>query len=101
MANLVNSGGEAKMVIAEGYVGLNGQQECKKRKKIVDGDLIEFNGEYLFIVYAPDQQSDTQQAPTSQDPTPPSNTAQPAAKASAKKSSPNTNKKTGRGAIKF
>lgn len=42
---LVATGGEAKMVIAEGMVSLNGEVETQKRKKIVSGDIIEFNGE--------------------------------------------------------
>lgn len=43
--NLVASGGEAKFVIAEGLVKVNGQLETRKRKKMVAGDIIEFNGE--------------------------------------------------------
>ncbi len=46
---LVASGGEAKAAISEGYVRLNGAVETRKRKKIVAGDLIEFNGERLTI----------------------------------------------------
>jgi RimJ/RimL family protein N-acetyltransferase/ribosome-associated protein YbcJ (S4-like RNA binding protein) len=40
--NLVNSGGEAKHMIAQGDVRVNGQIETRKRKKIVAGDRIEF-----------------------------------------------------------
>lgn len=40
--NLVGSGGEAKFVISEGMVLLNGEVETRKRKKIVSGDLVEF-----------------------------------------------------------
>lgn len=46
---LVNSGGEAKAAIAEGHVQLNGAVETRKRKKIVSGDCIEFNGERMQI----------------------------------------------------
>ncbi len=46
---LVASGGEAKTVVAEGLVMLNGNIETQKRKKIVSGDKIEFNGEKLLI----------------------------------------------------
>ncbi|MBL0715989.1 MAG: RNA-binding S4 domain-containing protein [Desulfosarcina sp.] len=42
--NLVQSGGEAKYVIAQGRVRVNGELETRKRKKIVSGDLIEFAG---------------------------------------------------------
>ena len=39
---LVQSGAEAKQVIAEGLVAVNGEQETRKRRKIVNGDNIEF-----------------------------------------------------------
>ena len=42
---ILPSGGEAKHVIAEGLVSLNGVTETRKRKKVVNGDVIEFNGE--------------------------------------------------------
>ncbi len=37
---MVNSGGQAKSVIEEGLVTLNGKVETQKRKKIVSGDVI-------------------------------------------------------------
>ncbi len=40
--NLVNSGGEAKHVISEGRVVVNGTVETRKRKKIYSGDIVEF-----------------------------------------------------------
>jgi len=43
------SGGEAKSVIAEGMVLVNGEIETRKRKKIVGGDTIEFNNETIQI----------------------------------------------------
>ncbi|MDH5572442.1 MAG: RNA-binding S4 domain-containing protein [Gammaproteobacteria bacterium] len=46
---MVDSGGEAKAVIADGLVLLNGQVETRKRKKIVSGDVIEFGGEKILI----------------------------------------------------
>lgn len=48
--NLTESGGEAKFVISEGLVKVNGEVETRKRKKIFDGDLIEFNGTVLKMV---------------------------------------------------
>ena len=47
---LVGSGAEAKAVVAEGQVKVNGDVETRKRKKILDGDLIEFGKEKLRIV---------------------------------------------------
>ena len=39
--DLVDSGAQAKMLIAEGYVKKNAQVELRKRAKIVQGDTIE------------------------------------------------------------
>jgi ribosome-associated protein len=40
--NMVDSGGEAKHVIFEGQVKVNGKVETRKRKKIFSGDVVEF-----------------------------------------------------------
>lgn len=50
VANLVAGGGEAKIVISEGYVLLNGEVEYQKRKKIYHEDVIEFNGDLLQVI---------------------------------------------------
>jgi len=47
--NMVSSGGEAKHVIAEGLVLVNGHVETQKRKKILSGDVIEFGNEKIRI----------------------------------------------------
>jgi len=47
---LVASGGEAKAVIADGLVKMNGAIETKKRKKVVSGDTIEFDGIKLKVL---------------------------------------------------
>ena len=47
---LVGSGGEAKSVIDDGLVLVNGKVETRKRNKIVGGDTIEFAGEKIRIV---------------------------------------------------
>lgn len=39
--DLVDSGAEAKMIIADGHVRRNGDIELRKRAKIVRGDVIE------------------------------------------------------------
>ena len=46
---MVSSGGEAKSVIAEGQVLVNGKVETRKRKQITSGDIIEF-GENKFRI---------------------------------------------------
>ncbi len=47
---MASSGGEAKAVIAEGQVLVNGTIETQKRKKIVAGDSIEFRNEKIHIL---------------------------------------------------
>jgi ribosome-associated protein len=49
LANIVESGGEAKAVIADGLVLLNGVIETQKRKKILVGDIVEFEGEKISV----------------------------------------------------
>lgn len=49
---LVGSGAEAKAVVAEGQVLLNGVVETQKRKKILANDVIEFASEQIRIVLA-------------------------------------------------
>ncbi|MEP5569441.1 MAG: RNA-binding S4 domain-containing protein [Halioglobus sp.] len=49
---LVASGGEAKSVISEGLVAVNGNTETRKRRKIVAGDTIEFSQEALLVALA-------------------------------------------------
>ena len=46
---MVPSGGEAKLVVGEGLVKVNGKVETRKRKKIVSGDTIEFSGDKIKI----------------------------------------------------
>jgi ribosome-associated protein len=50
IANLVGGGGEAKIVISEGYVLLNGEVEYQKRKKVYHEDVVEFNGEVVQLI---------------------------------------------------
>jgi len=47
--SMVASGGEAKFVIAEGMVVVNGKIETRKRKKIGAGDIIEFGNDKVVI----------------------------------------------------
>jgi ribosome-associated protein len=42
LESLVASGGEAKYVISDGQVIVNGKVETRKRKKIFSGDVVEF-----------------------------------------------------------
>jgi len=47
---LVSSGAEAKNVIAEGLVLVNGEEETRKRKKMLAGDIIQFADQLYRLV---------------------------------------------------
>ena len=49
-AGLVESGVEAKIVIQEGEVMVNGETEFQRGKKLYDGDIVSFRGEEIRIV---------------------------------------------------
>ena len=49
-AGLVGSGVEAKMVIQDGLVYVNGEIEYQRGKKLYDGDIVKFNNETIKIV---------------------------------------------------
>lgn len=44
LAGLVSSGVEAKVVIQEGQVRVNGRPETQRGKKLAPGDEVEWNG---------------------------------------------------------
>ena len=48
--NMAASGGEAKYMISEGMVQVNGEVETRKRRKAVAGDVVEYNGERIMVV---------------------------------------------------
>lgn len=48
-AGLVESGVDAKFVIQDGLVKVNGQVEFQRGKKLYDGDEVTFDGETIRI----------------------------------------------------
>jgi ribosome-associated protein len=48
-AGMVGSGTDAKFVIQEGLVKVNGEVEVQRGKKLYDGDLVSYNGETIQI----------------------------------------------------
>ena len=46
---LVTTGGEAKLLIGDGQVKVNGEIETRRRRKMMAGDVIEFRGDRLQL----------------------------------------------------
>jgi ribosome-associated protein len=49
-ANLVQTGGEAQIVVEQGEVSYNGQVDYRKRLKVKQGDIVEFRGQQIKVV---------------------------------------------------
>lgn len=49
-AGLVDSGVEAKMVIQDGLVEVNGEVEVQRGKKLHGGEIVSYHGETVKIV---------------------------------------------------
>lgn len=50
-SSLVGSGGEAKFVIQENMVSVNGETCTQRGKKIFNGDIVEFNGQKIKVIH--------------------------------------------------
>lgn len=48
-AGLVESGVDAKFAIQDGLVKVNGKVETQRGKKLIVGDLVEFDGQIIKI----------------------------------------------------
>ncbi|HPX62280.1 MAG TPA: RNA-binding S4 domain-containing protein [Deltaproteobacteria bacterium] len=48
-ANLVCSGGEAKLLIGDGQVCVNGQTELRRGRKLYPGDRVSMGGHQLEV----------------------------------------------------
>ena len=47
---LVDTGGEAQIVVSEGEVKYNGEVDYRKRLKVRKGDVVEFRGNKIKMV---------------------------------------------------
>jgi len=102
--DLVEGGGQAKNLIAEGYVGVNHEICTIKRKKLYSGDVLEFDGELFQLSLSEDAtpvQKPIEQAPVE----PKQNTSaaenQPAKSKRKRTKKPKVDEKTGRRPISF
>ncbi len=48
--NLVQTGGEAQIVVTEGEVKYNGQVDYRKRLKVRKGDVVEFGNNKIMVI---------------------------------------------------
>ena len=49
LAGIVSSGIEAKILIADGLVSVNGETETRRGKKLRDGDTVSVRGETFTV----------------------------------------------------
>lgn len=49
-AGIVSSGIDAKMLIQDGQVTVNGEVETRRGRKLYDGDVFEFEGDEVRVV---------------------------------------------------
>lgn len=47
--NIVQSGGEAQIVVEAGLVKYNGEVDLRKRLKVRHGDVVEFKGQKIKV----------------------------------------------------
>lgn len=50
LSQCVQSGGEAKVLIQAGEVRVNGEVETRRRRKLVPGDRVHFQGEEIHVL---------------------------------------------------
>ena len=49
-AHMVMNGAEAKEIVQEGLVKVNGEIDTRRGRKLVDGDVVEYDGQQVKIV---------------------------------------------------
>ena len=49
---LTTTGGEAKLLIGDGQVTVNGDVETRRRRKMLSGDIIGFRGKEILLTLA-------------------------------------------------
>ncbi|WP_166820463.1 RNA-binding S4 domain-containing protein [Thalassoroseus pseudoceratinae] len=50
LAGIVGTGGQAKLLIQDGQVMVNGEIETRRRRQLRPGDIMEFDGEEFHVV---------------------------------------------------
>ena len=52
LGNLVSSGGEAKVLIQDGKVSVNGEACLQRGRKLRPGDVVRYGGRVCTVAYA-------------------------------------------------
>lgn len=50
LANLVDSGSDAKFLLAEGELSVNGEVETRRGRQLRNGDIVEYDGIEVRVV---------------------------------------------------
>ena len=50
IAGVIDSGGQARFLLEDGIVFLNGNQETAKRRQLRDGDVVEVKGKGVWRI---------------------------------------------------
>lgn len=50
LAGLVDSGVDAKFIIADGNVKVNGEVDVRRGRKVYPGDTVEYDGEKVTVI---------------------------------------------------
>ena len=53
LAGVVEDGVEAKFVIQDGLVKVNGEVDERRGRKVYEGDVISFNGQDIKVITSP------------------------------------------------
>ena len=59
-AGLADTGGQAKMMIRDGEVRVNGEVELRRGRKLRDKDEVEFDGDVYLVEFEPDEDHDNE-----------------------------------------
>lgn len=50
LTGLVGTGGQAKLLVQQGQIRVNGELEIRRKRQLVAGDVVEFEGEQFEVV---------------------------------------------------
>ena len=50
LCQVVETGGQAKLLIQGGEILVNGELETRRRRQLIAGDMVQFDGEHYEVV---------------------------------------------------